>query len=124
MSDSKQHYEILGLKPGASPAELKQAYRRLAKIWHPDRFTHDSQLKQQAEEKIKTINEAYQQLKLYQSESEQPLTSQPASRTEVATKPSNAETCYNRGAENVKVGKYKAALDDFSTAIRINPRLR
>lgn len=121
MHDIKQHYEMLGLRPGASPAEVKQAYRSLAKIWHPDRFTHDLQLKQQAEEKIKSINEAYQQLKLHQSESEQSLTSQSTARTEVVTRPSNAEACYSRGAENVKAGKYREALDDFSTAIRINP---
>jgi DnaJ-class molecular chaperone len=103
---------------------VKQAYRSLAKIWHPDRFAYDLSRKQQAETKIKTINEAYRQLKLYQFESEQPFTSQSTSqqtsRTEVATRSSNAETCYNRGAENVKAGKYKEALDDFSTAIRLN----
>ncbi len=29
-------YDLLGLSPGASPAELKAAYRDLAKVWHPD----------------------------------------------------------------------------------------
>jgi DnaJ-class molecular chaperone len=28
-------YDILGLKPGASVDEVKQAYRQMAKIWHP-----------------------------------------------------------------------------------------
>jgi len=29
-------YRTLGLEPGASPAEIKRAYRRLAKAFHPD----------------------------------------------------------------------------------------
>jgi len=31
------YYKILGLKPGAEPAEIKAAYRRLVKLYHPDR---------------------------------------------------------------------------------------
>lgn len=36
MNNINQYYEILGLKPGASQMEVKQAYRKLAKVWHPD----------------------------------------------------------------------------------------
>ncbi|GEM_PF-1217497 len=120
MSDIKQHYEVLGLTTGASPAEVKQAYRDLAKTWHPDRFAHDSQLKQQAEEKIKAINEAYQQLKAYQPVAEQ-QTSPESEQTRVAIKVTKAETYYNLGAEAVKASRYKEALKDFNTAIRLNP---
>jgi curved DNA-binding protein CbpA len=54
--------EVLGLKPGASAQELKAAYRDMAKVWHPDRFTHDPRLQQKAQEKLKEINDAYQQM--------------------------------------------------------------
>lgn len=37
MNDIAKCYEILGLKPEASPAEVKEAYRDLVKVWHPDR---------------------------------------------------------------------------------------
>ena len=50
------HYlAVLGLRPGASPAKVKQAYRRLAKKYHPDLRPGDSA----AEERFKKINEAY-----------------------------------------------------------------
>lgn len=55
-------YRVLGVRPGASPADLKAAYRDLAKVWHPDRFLHDLRLQQKAQEKLKEINEAYDQL--------------------------------------------------------------
>ncbi|MEI7475465.1 MAG: DnaJ domain-containing protein [bacterium] len=49
-------YAVLGLSKGASVDEIKQAYRRLTKEWHPDATQHSKQL---AEEKIKEISEAY-----------------------------------------------------------------
>ena len=55
-------YEVLGVKPGVSDRELKAAHRDLAKVWHPDRFHHDPRLHEKAQEKLKEINEAYEQL--------------------------------------------------------------
>jgi DnaJ-like protein len=55
-------YELLGVKPGVSARELKAAHRDLAKVWHPDRFLHDSRLHDKAQEKLKEINEAYELL--------------------------------------------------------------
>jgi len=68
-SNLDQYYEILGLNPGASPGDVKQAYRNLVKIWHPDSFTAASLQKQMAEEKFKQITEAYQHLRFYQPNS-------------------------------------------------------
>jgi tetratricopeptide (TPR) repeat protein len=58
------HYAILQLKPGSSPAEVKRAYRRLARQWHPDRCQNVT-AKAQAEAKFKEINQAYEALKDY-----------------------------------------------------------
>ncbi len=38
MNNMNQCYEILRIKPGASPEEVKLAYRDLAMVWHPDCF--------------------------------------------------------------------------------------
>ncbi|MDF5716280.1 MAG: DnaJ domain-containing protein [Rhizonema sp. NSF051] len=115
-------YNILGLEPGASQEEVKQAYRQLAKIWHPDRFP-DQKQKHEAEDKIKKINEAYNQVKSYQPKPvDRPFQTQTKqTQTKVYTNHSHAETLYLWGVENVKLGKYPEAIADFTHAIRLNP---
>lgn len=54
----KSHYEELGVQPDATPAQIKEAYRRLAKMYHPDTNKGDPR----AEEKFKRLNEAYKVL--------------------------------------------------------------
>ena len=64
MSDSKKMdiqrcYELLELKGDASLHDVRQAYRDISDVWHPDRFSHNYRLKKKAEEKLKDINRAY-----------------------------------------------------------------
>jgi molecular chaperone DnaJ len=54
----KDYYSILGVPRNATQEEIKEAYKRLAKKYHPDRNPGDKT----AEEKFKEINEAYQVL--------------------------------------------------------------
>ena len=54
----RDYYEILGISKGASPDEIKKAYRNMALKYHPDRVSHDQ--KKEAEEKFKEISEAYE----------------------------------------------------------------
>lgn len=56
--NKKDYYKSLGVSETASEAEIKQAFRKLAKEYHPDRHPNDKQ----AEEKFKEINEAYEVL--------------------------------------------------------------
>ncbi|MDA0207104.1 MAG: pentapeptide repeat-containing protein [Acidobacteria bacterium] len=62
MADLSAYYRILDLPPGASMAEVKTAWRDLAQVWHPDRFTGNERLQKKAEEALKEINEAYHRL--------------------------------------------------------------
>ena len=54
----KDYYEVLGVKPDAKDADIKSAYRRLARKYHPDVSKESG-----AEEKFKAVNEAYEALK-------------------------------------------------------------
>lgn len=54
-------WKVLGVRQGASQEEIKGAYRRLVKQYHPDRYA-DNPLKELAQEKLKQINEAYDTL--------------------------------------------------------------
>lgn len=54
---TKDFYEILGVSKGASEAEIKRAYRKMALQWHPDRNKDPS-----ASDKFKEINKAYEVL--------------------------------------------------------------
>ena len=50
------YYEVLKIKETASDLEIKEAYKKLVKQYHPDLYINDKEF---AETKIKEINEAY-----------------------------------------------------------------
>lgn len=51
--------KLLGVTEAAELSELKSTYRGLMKAWHPDKFQESEESKLEAEEKSKTIIEAY-----------------------------------------------------------------
>ncbi|MEQ1615591.1 MAG: DnaJ domain-containing protein, partial [Hyphomicrobiaceae bacterium] len=55
----RDYYEVLGVQRGASEADLKSAFRKLAKDFHPDKNPGDTV----AEQKFKELGEAYEALK-------------------------------------------------------------
>jgi len=62
-SSSENAYKILEITKDASVDEIKMAYRKMAKKYHPDKVTHLGEEHQKgAEEKFKQVQEAYEQL--------------------------------------------------------------
>ena len=58
MADKRDYYEVLGIQKGASADEIKKAYRKATKQYHPDLHPGDKE----CEEKFKEANEAYEVL--------------------------------------------------------------
>ncbi|NMA83272.1 MAG: molecular chaperone DnaJ [Epulopiscium sp.] len=61
MATNRDYYEILGVDRNASEADIKKAYRRLAKKYHPD-MNPDSENNEEIEHKFKEATEAYEVL--------------------------------------------------------------
>lgn len=56
MADKRDYYEVLGIQKGASEDEIKKAYKKKAREYHPDLHPDDPT----CEEKMKEVNEAYE----------------------------------------------------------------
>jgi len=62
--DTLSDYKILGLESSATDNEVRKTYRKMAAKYHPDKVAHlGEDLKNLAEEKFKSLNDAYQNIK-------------------------------------------------------------
>lgn len=56
-------FQTLGISEDASPQQIKQAWRDMLAVWHPDKHMGNERLRRKAEEQTKRINEAYDRIK-------------------------------------------------------------
>jgi hypothetical protein len=71
MCESEAYFRALELDQTATLDEIKQSYKDLVMVWHPDRFAHNVRLRLKAEEKLKQFNQAYVGLKQWHENSRQ-----------------------------------------------------
>ena len=57
--DTRAAFSLLGIPPGSSPDTIRDAYRDLAKVWHPDCFAAGPRLQAKASDRMRELNEAY-----------------------------------------------------------------
>lgn len=61
-SKTKDYYKVLGVPHDADERQIKSAYRKLSKQYHPDKAARQGMTKEEAEKKMAAINEAYEVL--------------------------------------------------------------
>jgi tetratricopeptide (TPR) repeat protein len=113
-----EFYRQLDLEPGADLVLIRQSYRQLVKVWHPDRFGNDEKLQAVANDKLKKINFAYESLITFiqsggKTESSPPPDAKTSPRS---TKTSSADGIYRSGLNCYKAKDYKAAMRFFRQA--------
>jgi curved DNA-binding protein CbpA len=133
MKTKFQACQILAVDINATPAQIKDAYRNLARQWHPDRFI-DLIEKQTAEERFKQINAAYEYLKkeieaidigFAQSsnvKSDVKSTVKPTAKRENSSAHLTAEELYQEAANLGKNRHYEEAIVILGLAIKLSPR--
>lgn len=151
--DAAEAYRILGISASnVSMADVKDAYRKLARQWHPDRFP-DATDKKQAEERFKRINGAYEFLKAHPPIAASTSTAKPAAHSATPNHPnpstpypadrerdtktnpkrhsqtrthsfrsSTAGELYESAAALGKVGRYEEAIELLGLAIKLSPK--
>jgi len=110
-------YQLLGVGETASAAEIRQAYLRLARDKHPDRFL-DATEKRQAESVFQEITTAFNTLTNPTSRQEYDqarLRPQPRTPAEIAA------DAHSRGQEQLAEGQLDEALQLFRTAVHNAP---
>ena len=111
----KDYYEILGLKREATDSEIKSAYRKLARKYHPD-----INKTKEAEEKFKEINEAYEVLGDKQKRNRyDSLGSSQQSGADYTPPPGfeNFSFNFNNGAQGYDFGSSSGGFSDFFSSL-------
>ncbi|AFZ38272.1 heat shock protein DnaJ domain protein (plasmid) [Stanieria cyanosphaera PCC 7437] len=113
MIDLQNSYQLLGVKPSNTWAEIKKVYRKLVKQYHPDRFLNNS-AKQTAESKFKQINLAYEYLEQHHNSIGKNTFRSRVNKT-------NPQDLYEAGAKLAANQQFEEAISQFDLAIKLAP---
>lgn len=109
-------YKILGVSRNASDEEIKQAYRHLAKLYHPDRNPGDAE----AAKKMQQVNAAYEQIK---NPAAAQQTGGYSGYDPFSGQQHNADDSYQQAAyQYIRYGRYQEALNALTNATARNAR--
>ncbi|MGF1540862.1 MAG: DnaJ domain-containing protein [Pleurocapsa sp.] len=123
MTTAENYYLILEIAPDATTTEIKAAFRRLARQYHPDLNPHNPT----AAEKFKQISQAYDILSdttkrrrydrnlnyQYKINSQQPPK---------VIEPKTAQDFYLRGIRRTQLRNYRQAVEDYTKAIKLDSK--
>ncbi len=134
---NQDHYQVLGVARSATPQELKKAYFRLAKVYHPDRHfeAEMSDMKETLETLFTGIHNAYQSLNdpeqrrnydRVSAEKPAPTAHYEEKRPEeyvenYSEKAGRAAAYFKAGVKDFNVGNYWGAAESFAWATRLDP---
>ncbi|HEY9649451.1 MAG TPA: DnaJ domain-containing protein [Coleofasciculaceae cyanobacterium] len=117
MQDSRDYYKILEVKRNATPEEIKKAYRRLVREYHPDLHPENPA----AQERFREISEAYEvlsdsvQRSLYDHQLDPNIGRD--KKAEISP-----QDFYVRAVAKALDKDYQGAIEDYTQAIELNPR--
>lgn len=126
MTRAENYYLILEVSPDATLKEIKMAFRRLARQYHPDLNPGDPH----SAEKFKQISQAYDVLSdVTKRRSYDRLTpldkrqqTSPPKHRQSTKPPQTAQEFYFRGTHYSQNKEYRKAVDDYTKAIELNPK--
>lgn len=119
---AQNYYLILGVSQNAKAKEIKSAFRRLARQYHPDLNPGDPL----SAEKFKQISQAYDVLsdasKRRRYDRQIPMQQPVTATKQTPTTPQTAQEYYDRGTLHAQNKEYRKAIKDYTQAIGINPK--
>jgi curved DNA-binding protein CbpA len=116
MQDSRDYYKILEVSRNATTEEIKEAYRRLAREYHPDLHPGNAD----AEERFKEICQAYEVLSDSVQRTQYDQGFYP-NRNEQKKQGMNPQDFYVRAVSKALDRDYQGAIEDYTQAIELNP---
>jgi tetratricopeptide (TPR) repeat protein len=123
MMDVQTHYQVLRLTSNASPNQIKNAFRQLARQYHPDLNPNTPE----ADAAFRRISLAYEVLSnpsqriQYDLELKRSYSMEPAPASAGGALQREFQKCYALGINQVSQKNYPAAIAEFSRAIALNP---